>query len=75
MRRRDAPAAADDELLGNLLGLGRLMAFVAKEARVGLGPLTVISTHAEIDKPKATRGDVHALIGACSGSVMLKPAA
>jgi hypothetical protein len=64
-----------EKLLGNLLGLGRLMAFVAKEAGVGLGPLTVISTHAEIDKPKASRGDVRALIDACTRSVMLKPAA
>jgi hypothetical protein len=64
-----------EKLLGNLLGLGRLMAFVAKEGRVGLGPLTVISTHAEIDKPEAKRGDVRALIDACSGALMLKPAA
>jgi hypothetical protein len=35
--------------LGNLIGLGRLQAFVAKEANVKLGPLTVISTHAEMD--------------------------
>ena len=47
-----------EKLLGNLIGLGRLMAFIAKEAKVGLGPLTVISTHAEIDKPSATRGDL-----------------
>ncbi|SRR6266540_4400054 len=36
--------------LGNLIGLGRLQAFVAKEGRVKMGPLTVISTHAELDK-------------------------
>ena len=35
--------------LGNLIGLGRLQAFVAKEADVKLGWLTVISTHAELD--------------------------
>lgn len=35
--------------LGNLIGLGRLMAFVAKESRLKVGSLTVISTHAEID--------------------------
>jgi thymidylate synthase len=35
--------------LGNLIGLGRLQAFVAKEAKAKLGPLTVISTHAEMD--------------------------
>jgi hypothetical protein len=35
--------------LGNLIGLGRLQAFVAKEAGVNQGPLTCVSTHAEID--------------------------
>ena len=35
--------------LGNLIGLGRLMAFIAKQADVKLGSLTVISTHAELD--------------------------
>ncbi len=37
-------------LLGNLIGLGQLQAFVAKEADIRLGSLTVISTHAELDK-------------------------
>ena len=35
--------------LGNLIGLGRLQAFVAKEARVSVGSLTCVSTHAELD--------------------------
>lgn len=35
--------------LGNLIGLGRLQAFVAKEAGLKLGSLTCISTHAELD--------------------------
>jgi thymidylate synthase len=39
--------------LGNLIGLGRLQAFVAAEAGVKLGSLTVISTHAELDTGKA----------------------
>ena len=38
--------------LGNLIGLGRLQAFVAKEADVKLGSLTVISTHAKLDTGK-----------------------
>ncbi len=38
--------------LGNLIGLGRLQAFVAKEASVKLGSLTCISTHAEVDTGK-----------------------
>ena len=36
--------------LGNLIGLGRLQAFVAEEAGVKLGSLTIVSTHAELDK-------------------------
>jgi len=35
--------------LGNLIGLGRLQAFVAKEAGVKMGSLTIVSTHAELD--------------------------
>ena len=40
-----------EKLLGNLVGLGRLMSFVAREGGLGVGALTVVSTHAEIDKP------------------------
>jgi hypothetical protein len=36
-------------LLGNLIGLGQLQKFVADEAGVDVGSLTVLSTHAEID--------------------------
>jgi thymidylate synthase len=36
-------------LLGNLIGLGQLQAFVAKEAGLDVGSLSVISTHAEMD--------------------------
>ena len=35
--------------LGNLIGLGRLLEFVAVEAGLGVGPLTCVSIHAEID--------------------------
>ncbi len=53
-----------EKLLGNLIGLGRLMAFVARESSVEVGPLTVISTHAEIDKPgRVRRSDIAAMIG------------
>jgi hypothetical protein len=39
--------------LGNLIGLGRLQAFVAKESGIKkVGPLTCISTHAQLDKGK-----------------------
>ncbi len=45
-----------EKLLGNLIGLGQLMAFVAKETEQEVGPLTVISSHAIIDLPKTTCG-------------------
>jgi thymidylate synthase len=35
--------------LGNLIGLGRLQAFVAEQAGLKVGALTCVSTHAEID--------------------------
>jgi hypothetical protein len=35
--------------LGNLLGLSQLQAFVAKEAKLKVGVLTCVSTHAELD--------------------------
>ena len=36
--------------LGNLIGLGRLQEFVAKEVGIPVSSLTCISTHAQIDK-------------------------
>lgn len=39
-----------EKLLGNLIGLGRVLAFVAKEADLELGSLTIISTHAKVDE-------------------------
>jgi hypothetical protein len=54
-----------EKLLGNLIGLGRLMAFIAKEGGIEVGALTVISTHAEIDKPGGShRPDIAALLRA-----------
>lgn len=35
--------------LGNLIGLGRLQAFVAIESGLSVGPLTCVSTHASLD--------------------------
>jgi hypothetical protein len=53
-----------EKLLGNLIGLGRLMAFVARETGIQVGALTVVSTHAEIDRPNgARRSDITAMIG------------
>lgn len=55
-----------EKLLGNLIGLGRLLDFIATESGVGLGPLTVISTHAEIDLPgNSNRQHLTALLKKC----------
>jgi thymidylate synthase len=55
-----------EKLLGNLIGLGRLMAFVAAETGTRIGSLTVISTHAQVDTTVATRGQISELIEACT---------
>ncbi len=52
-----------EKLLGNLIGLGRLMSFVAREAGLAVGPLTVVSTHATIDQPGgASRTELKTLL-------------
>ncbi len=56
-----------EKLLGNLIGLGRLMAFIGKEANIAVGPLTIVSTHATIDQPeknkvRSKRGDIEQLL-------------
>jgi len=52
-----------EKLLGNLIGLGRLMSYVASETSTKVGSLTVLSTHATIDMPlPCTRQDVSSLI-------------
>ena len=41
--------------LGNFIGLGRLMAFIADQTGAKIGSLTCVSTHAWIDSGKKTR--------------------
>jgi thymidylate synthase len=55
-----------EKLLGNLMGLGRLMAFVAAETGTKVGALTVLSTHAQIDRPNATRQQITTLLEQCA---------
>jgi hypothetical protein len=45
-----------EKLLGNLIGLGQLMSFVASEAGLAVGSLTVLSSHAVVDLPKSCAG-------------------
>lgn len=49
-------------LLGNLIGLGRLMKFVADEVGVEVGSLTIVSTHADVDCPSNRREDIDELL-------------
>lgn len=61
-----------EKLLGNLIGLGRLMSFVAREAELAVGPLTVISTHATIDQPGgASRAELRALLNQFDQTMVL----
>lgn len=55
-----------EKLLGNLVGLGRLLSFIAKEGGVGIGSLTVVSTHAVIDNPgDSNRTNLKKLLAGC----------
>ncbi len=58
-----------EKLLGNLVGLGRLMAYVAGETRTKVGSLTVVSTHAKIDTDIAKRQEITELLKLCAQPV------
>lgn len=64
-----------EKLLGNLIGLGRLLQFLAKEGQVGLGSLTIVSTHAEIDMAKWGRSDLIDLLKRCDQASAQLPVA
>ena len=54
-----------EKLLGNLIGLGWLLAFVGDEVGVTTGPLTVLSTHAQVDAAGASQAELKALHAQC----------
>lgn len=54
-----------EKLLGNLIGLGRLLEFLAKEGGVNMGSLTIISTTAKIDMGNWVRSDLTRLLAEC----------
>lgn len=56
-----------EKLLGNLIGLGRLLQFVAEESGIAMGPLTILSTHATIDvkNGKWNRSEIGTLLASC----------
>jgi len=65
-----------ERLLGNLIGLARLMSFVATEAGVKVGPLIVVSTHAQVDSPKGCRrGELSKLMDECEAACQTSEAA
>jgi thymidylate synthase len=64
-----------EKLLGNLIGLGRLMAFIAAETDTNVGALTVLSTHAVIDQPGANRQQIKNLLAQCAAPAALKKSA
>jgi thymidylate synthase len=56
-----------EKLLGNIIGLGQLMDFIAKEGRVTVGAMTLVSTHAQVDRPDSTStAEIAALLEACA---------
>ena len=61
-------------LLGNLIGLGRLMRFVAQEVGIVVGQLTVVSTHAEVDAVDG-RDNIDTLLQQCQAILLAKEAA
>jgi hypothetical protein len=61
------------KLLGNLIGLGRLLAFVAEEANVKLGPLSVLSTHAQVDAVGTSQAQLQALHAQCATILRASP--
>lgn len=68
-------------LLGNLVGLGRLQYFLAKETKLQIGTLTINSTFACLDTGSSDTGgrwgkrDVEALIARCRNLYQTEPAA
>ena len=60
--------------LGNLIGLGRLLAFIARESGFETGTLTIQSTHAELEVDAWKKSDVMSLVDTCQG-LLLKQAA
>lgn len=61
------------KLLGNLIGLSQLLKFVADEAGMQAGSLTVISTHATTTQQcKASVTEIRKLIDDCSAAIHSK---
>ncbi len=55
-----------EKLLGNLIGLGRLLAFVAAEVGIAVGALSVLSTHAHVDAAGGSQDELRTLHKRCA---------
>lgn len=55
-----------ERLLGNLIGLGRLMKYVSLESGIEVGELTIISSHAVVDNPGKKRSELNEIIAKCA---------
>ncbi|MER8389492.1 hypothetical protein [Mesorhizobium sp. M0965] len=60
--------------LGNLLGLGRLLGFIARESGFEVGTLTVNSTSARLDTEGWGKADVTTLIDNCTARLVREAA-
>lgn len=64
-----------EKLLGNIIGLGRLMQFVADETGATVGPLSILSTHAVVDNGGASQAQLKALHTTCAVILAQSPKA
>lgn len=65
-----------ERALGNLVGLARLLSFVANEVELEPGPLTCISSYAQIDVGQHwRRSEICRLVSECKGMLALEGAA
>lgn len=60
--------------LGNLLGLARLLEFIARESGFAVGTLTINSTSARIETDGWSKSEVTALINACETRLIRRAA-
>lgn len=60
--------------LGNLLGLGRLLGFIARESGFEVGTLTVNSTAGRLEMDGWRKGDVTSLIDECTAQLLRQAA-
>ncbi len=57
-----------EKLLGNIIGLGRLLEYISTETDHEIGNLTIVSTHAVIDRPACNRAELANLIEKCGSA-------